>query len=447
MSVFLKSFLTKIGCARNQCITSTLRILRRPSHYAPLGAGTIASMSDLQVACGGIFVFGGTMKKIDLNIGILFSTSGSYRAVGDSMRAGAKLAISEINDDPRSLAKLVPVLIDPGGDTASYVTAAKKMLCEQKITHVFGCYTSSSRKEVLPFFEKHDGLLWYPSHYEGFETSENVIYTGAAPNQHILPLSNHLLEHHGNRGWFVGSNYVWAWENNRILRERLMEVGGAVVGERYFPVGETDMGSLARQIVSDRPDFVFTTLIGKSGYAFFQALREAAGSAGLDQPKDMPVASCSLSEAELPDIGSAAAGHLSSSVYFSTIVSPENERFVSEWNRNFADLGQACADAEATYNAVHLLSQAVTRAGSGSFAAVREAVKSAVFNAPQGMVTVNPDNLHCAMRPRIGRSRSDGTFEILHSEKEQVQPDPYLVWSNQANQSAKLCRNHLRVVQ
>lgn len=362
------------------------------------------------------------------------------------MRAGAQLAISEVNEDPDSLAKFVPVVFDPGGVTASYVSAAQNLLCEHNVTHVFGCYTSSSRKEVLPLFEKHDGLLWYPSHYEGFETSENVVYTGAAPNQHILPLSNHLLEHHGNRGWFVGSNYVWAWENNRILRERLIEVGGAVVGERYFPVGETDMVALAKQIVSDRPDFVFTTLIGKSGYAFFRALREAAKAAGIDQPNDMPVASCSLSEAELPDIGSAAAGHLSSSVYFSTIDSPENDRFVFEWQRRFGDLGHACADAEATYNAVHLLSQAVTKAGSAGFTAVREAVKSAQFNAPQGMVTVNPDNLHCAMRPRIGRSRSDGTFEILHSAAEQVQPDPYLVWSNQVKQSAKWRSNHLRVV-
>lgn len=386
------------------------------------------------------------MTKHELKIGILFSTSGSYCAVGRSMCGGAKLAISEINEDPRASVRLVPVFIDPGGVTSAYVAAAKDLLSEQNVTHVFGCYTSSSRKEVLPLFEKHDALLWYPSHYEGFETSENVIYTGAAPNQHILPLSDHLLEHHGGRGWFVGSNYVWAWENNRILRERLMEVGGAVLGERYFPVGDTDMDGLARQIVSDRPDFVFTTLIGKSGYAFLHALREAADAAGIDQPNDMPVASCSLSEAELPEIGSAAAGHLSSSVYFSTIESPENDRFVFEWNRRFGDLGHACADAEATYNAVHLLSHAVTKADSVDFVAVREAAKDLRFNAPQGAITVHPDNLHCGMRPRIGRSKSDGTFEILHSEMEQVQPDPYLVWSNQARPPAKWRGNIMRVV-
>jgi ABC-type branched-subunit amino acid transport system substrate-binding protein len=199
------------------------------------------------------------VTKSEIKIGILFSTSGSYAAVGMSMCAGAQLAISEINADPNSPVQLTPIVVDPGGVASTYVKAARTLLSEQSITHIFGCYTSSSRKEVLPLFEKHDGLLWYPSHYEGFETSDNVIYTGAAPNQHILPLARHLFAHHGNRGWFVGSNYVWAWENNRILREAITEVGGTVIGERYFPVGEIDLNALAQQIVHDRPDFIFNT--------------------------------------------------------------------------------------------------------------------------------------------------------------------------------------------
>lgn len=373
------------------------------------------------------------MQKNTLKIGMLLSISGSYGAVGQSMRAGAQLAIEEVNADPAAPVTLVPVEVDPGCVGPAYVDAAQALLVDHGLTHVLGLYTSSSRKDVLPLFEKNDALLWYPSHYEGFETSDNVIYTGAAPNQHIIPLARHLLAHHGNRGWFVGSNYIWAWENNRILREALMDAGGAVMGERYFPVGETNFGALVDQILRDRPDFVFTTLIGDSGYEFFRLLRAAAVAAGIDQPRVMPVASCSLSEAELPLIGAAAAaGHLSSSVYFSTIRSPENDRFTARWDGRFAHLGRACADAEASYVAVHLLTRAVAKAGDFGFAPVRAAARGLRFAAPQGLVTLDPDNLHCCMRPRIGRSAANGTFELLHEDCSPVRPDPYLVWDTVA---------------
>lgn len=379
-------------------------------------------------------------------IGIVFSETGSYAAVGRSMRAGADLALSEINANPEAPFCFDAIAIDPGGATAAYAHAVKTLLTDHAITHVFGCYTSSSRKEVLPIFEKHDALLWYPSHYEGFETSENVVYTGAAPNQHIIPLARHLLAHHGNRGWFVGSNYVWAWENNRILREALTQSGGTVLGERYFPVGETDLAALVAQILCDRPDFVFTTLIGESGYTFFQLLHAAAAEAGIDQAAEMPVASCSLSEVELPFLGDAAEGHLSSSVYFSTVGSAENVRFTARWAERFGDLGHAPADAEATYVAVHLLAQAVAKAGDAGFAPVREAARGIQVAAPQGLVTVDPENLHCAMRPRIGRSTARGTFDILFESDRAVRPDPYLVWSNGLSQADKHHPPHLRAV-
>lgn len=386
------------------------------------------------------------MTRTVLKIGVLFSTTGSYGGVGTTMKAAADLAIREINADPLTPVTLDAVVIDPGGVTVAYVDAARTLLVDHGLTHVFGCYTSSSRKEVLPSFEKNDAMLWYPSHYEGFETSDNVVYTGAAPNQHIVPLARHLLSQHGNRGWFVGSNYVWAWENNRILREALAQAGGTVLGERYFPVGETDLGGLAEQIVRDRPDFVFTTLIGASGYAFFRKLRAAAEAAGIDQAATMPVASCSLSEAELPLIGDAAGGHLSSSVYFSTVRSPENDRFTARWDRSFGHLGRAPADAEATYNAIHLLVRAVAKAGSVGFAEVREALRGMHFAAPQGLVTVDPDNLHCRMRPLIGRSTSNGTFDLLHVAPAPVRPDPYLVWTSMAAATGA-AHGYLRAVQ
>ncbi|QDA36412.1 aliphatic amidase expression-regulating protein [Paracoccus liaowanqingii] len=386
------------------------------------------------------------MTRRQLDIGIVLSTTGSYAAVGRSMRAGADLAIAEVNADRQAAVTLHPVAIDPGGVQSAYGEAMQALLVDRGLTHVLGCYTSSSRKDVLPLFEKNDALLWYPSHYEGFETSENVVYTGAAPNQHIIPLVRHLLCHHGKRGWLVGSNYIWAWENNRILREALSEVGGAVIGERYFPVGETDLRAVARQIVSDRPDFIFTTLIGHSCYEFFRLLRAEAAAAGIDQPRALPIASCSLSEAELPMIGDSAAGHLSSSVYFSTIRSEANDRFTAQWDRHYAHLGRACADAEAAYIAIHLLALAVAKAGSTGFAEMRAALGGIRFAAPQGLVTVDPDNLHCCLRPRIGRSTDHGTFDILHEDPAPVWPDPYLVWASLGDVAPRQAPAHLQVV-
>jgi branched-chain amino acid transport system substrate-binding protein len=362
-------------------------------------------------------------------IGLIFSETGSYSALGRAMHAGARLAIEEVNADPKLSIRLEPVMRDPGGDIAAYYGAVMDLLGAEKITHVVGCYTSSSRKEVLPLFEKHDGLLWYPSHYEGFETSDNVIYVGASPNQHVIPLLRYLLRWHGSRVWCVGSNYIWAWENNRIVREALGRMGIDVMAERYCRVGETDLQELVAQIVNDRPDVVFCTLIGESLYRFLDLFRAAATAAGIDQARDMPVASCSLSEAELPAIATARSGHLSASVYFSTIETPANARFCAKWQERFGYLGAACADAEAGYNAVHLLANAIHKAGSAELTPVRDAARGMTFDAPQGPITLDTRNLHCAMRPRIGLSQDDGTFRILYEEAANVRPDPFLVWT------------------
>jgi len=347
------------------------------------------------------------------------------------MSAGARLAIEEVNRLHAGKIRLEQVPFDPKGDLRGYVEGAQYLLGELGLKQVVGCYTSSSRKEVLPYFEKHDAMLWYPSHYEGFETAENVVYTGAAPNQHILPLARHLLGQGRRRGWLVGSNYIWAWENNRILREALTNTRGDVVGERYFPVGETELEDVVKQIIADQPDFVFTTLIGSSLFAFIKQLRAAAESAGIDQKTAFPICSCSLSEAELPFLGEAGDGHISSSVYFSSIATAENERFTSAWDAQFGQMGRASADAEATYLGVHLLAKAAMRAGTGAFAPVREAVRGARFAGPQGDICVDPDNLHCWMRPRIGRSRKDGTFELLFEKPVAIRPDPYLTWTSE----------------
>ena len=252
------------------------------------------------------------------------------------MLCGALLGIAQAQAEHGDL-EIDPIICNPGGDNARYSAMAGDMLASS-IRHVVGCYTSSSRKEIIPLFEKADALLWYPSHYEGFESSSNVVYTGAVANQHLLPLVEYLLAHVGPKAFCVGSNYIWAWENNRILREAIGPNGGTVVAERYFPVGCTEFDQAIDAILAARPSFVFNTLIGESSYQFLRDLRAACGRRGINQAREIPVASCTLSEPELAAIGPEAVdGHITSSVYFSSLDTPENERFVQAYQARFPD--------------------------------------------------------------------------------------------------------------
>jgi branched-chain amino acid transport system substrate-binding protein len=358
----------------------------------------------------------------------MFSTTGPYATVGQSMLNGARLALSEV--EVAGGPGIEPVVIDPGGELGRYVSASTSML-SGGIRHVVGCYTSSSRKEVIPCFEKYDGMLWYPSHYEGFESASNVVYTGAAPNQHILPLVDFLMSAYGNRAFCVGSNYIWAWENSRILREAVTARGGQVLAERYLPVGETDVAKIVENILDARPSFVFSSLIGVSGYAFFRAFRKACQERGIDQPLSMPVASSNLSEPELIEIGEDAIdGHISSSVYFSTVRNPANAAFVANYAAAFPEAPLTSADAEAAYIAVKLLALALADAGTDEIAAVRAALARQRLSAPQGEVWVDPETTHLYLTPRIGRSKRGGVFDVIREEPQAVRPDPYLVRSS-----------------
>jgi ABC-type branched-subunit amino acid transport system substrate-binding protein len=359
----------------------------------------------------------------------MFSTSGSYSVVARSMLNGALLALRELAEAECGVA-LEPIVVNPSGDLARYRTLSLELLGDG-IRHVVGCYTSSSRKEVIPCFEKFDSLLWYPSHYEGFESSDNVIYTGAAPNQHVLPLVDYLASRVGRRAFCVGSNYIWAWENNRIFREALAVRGGTVVAERYLPVGETEFDQVIGAIIDQRPDFVFNNLIGTSAYAFFRAFRTACRARGIDQVTDIPVASCTLSEPELAEIGpDAIDGHLTSSVYFSSLDSPANAAFIEAYARAFPNGPISSADAEASYIAVKLLAAALEQAGTEDSRAVRAAVANQRLAAPQGEVRIDPQTYHAWLTPRIARSARNGQFEVLLEARSPVGPDPYLVQSS-----------------
>ena len=366
-----------------------------------------------------------------VEFGLIFSRQGPYATVSEAMFNGAVLATEEMNARPGVTVELRARTAEPAGSPERYAAECAAVIASG-VRHVVGCYTSSSRKECIPLFEKADALLWYPSHYEGFETSANVVYTGAVANQHLLPLADYMQRQFGSTIFCVGSNYIWAWENNRILRERLSATNGQVVAERYFSVGDTEFGQVIDAIIAVRPSFVFNTLIGRSAYRFIADFRAACRSRGIDQVNELPVASCTLAEPELAAIGADAAdGHITASVYFSTIRSEENARFVAAYAARFPGGAAVCADAEAAYIAVKLLALALETAEDRTdVQSVKRAAAAVMLAAPQGTVSIDPETFHAMLTPRIARSTADLDFEILAEAPGPVAADPYLVWNS-----------------
>ena len=358
----------------------------------------------------------------EIPIGLLYSRSGPYADMGGEMVKGALLAIEEINSGDLGF-RLRPISSDPGGDPEKYEAACLEMVTRHGVRHIVGCYTSSSRKQVLPLVTRYNLLLWHPARYEGFEACENIIYVGAAPNQHIVPLARHMIETIGRDIFCVGTNYIWTWETNRVLRQIVGAAGGAVLGERMASFGDTDVAHMVDAVLEKRPPAVFNTLVGESSYAFLRAWDVARKRHGLE----IPILSCSLSEPELRLIGrDASIGHITSSTYFASLEREENRAFVGRYRRRFGAQQTPFSDAESSYVSVMLLGRAIARAGSATVGAVLDAAYQDRFEAPHGPIWLDPSNNHCYHTPRIGISKSDYRFDVFWKAEAPVRPDPYL---------------------
>ena len=392
------------------------------------------------------------MKKPSIPLGLVFSQSGSYAMMAGEMLKSALMAVDEINQGAQFDFTFAPHLRDPSGVVAAYHTACDELIREEHVDHIVGCYTSASRKQVIPIVERTERLLWHPARYEGFESSDNVIYVGAAPNHNVVPLVRHMLDHISGDVFCIGSNYVWTWETNRVIREIVTSAGGGILAERLLELGETAVGHIVKEIVDRKPPVVFNTLVGESSYAFVRALHEATARAGLT----IPMLSCSLCEPELKLIGPAASvGCITSSAYFESIEHPENRAFVARWKARYGAYSSPSVDGQSTYVCVMLLARAIRRAGSTDVATVRRAAANHRYDSPQGPVWVDPDNNHCFLTPRLARSVAGCQFEIFWEADAPERPDPYLSNLDLASIGTKLEArddllakrpNHLRVV-
>ena len=363
------------------------------------------------------------MTKPSIPLGLVFSRSGPYAMMAGEMLKSALMAVDEINQNSGFDFAFLPHLRDPGGVVAGYHTACADLIREEHVDHIVGCYTSASRKQVIPIVERTERLLWHPARYEGFESSDNVIYVGAAPNHTVVPLVRHMLDHISGDVFCIGSNYVWTWETNRVTREIVTGAGGRILAERLLELGETTVDHIIKEIIDRKPPAVLNTLVGESSYAFIRALHEATRRAGLA----IPMLSCSLCEPELKLIGPAASvGCITSSAYFESIARPENRAFVARWKARYGADSNPSVDGQSTYVCVMLLARAIRRAGSADVGAVRRAAANHRYDSPQGPVWVDPDNNHCFLTPRLARSVPGGQFRIFWEADAPERPDPYL---------------------
>lgn len=359
-------------------------------------------------------------------VGVLFSQTGVTAVIEETQLRGTIMAIEEINAAGGvNDREMVPIVYDPASETRNFARFADKLLTEDGVSTIFGCYTSSSRKAVLPVVERRNGLLWYPTLYEGFEYSPNIIYTGAAPNQNSVELVDFMLETYGSRFYLIGSDYVYPRESNRIMRELLRQRRGEVVGEHYLDLGArpSEFRLLMRELRNTRPDVVFSTVVGRATAYLYQAYVNA----GFD-PRNMPIASLTTSEAEVRLMGAeVGCGHITAAPYFESVKTADNLSFVSRYKRRFGEDEPTNLCVEAAYFQVHVFAKALAEVNSMDPDVLRPVVLGSEFDAPQGKIAIDSYSGHTNLWTRLGRANAAGQFDVIKESLRAVKPDPYLV--------------------
>ena len=359
-----------------------------------------------------------------IKVGILHSLSGTMAISETTVVEAEKLAIKEINESGGVLGKKIEAIVEDGAsDWPTFAEKATKLIDRDRVVTVFGCWTSASRKAVLPVFEAKNHMLWYPVQYEGQECSKNIFYTGAAPNQQIEPAVDWLLANQAKEFFLVGSDYVFPRTANTIIKEQLKAKGAKKVGEDYLPLGNTEVTPIISKIKAALPrgGVIFNSLNGDSNVAFFKQIQ----AAGLT-PDRYPVMSVSIAEEEVRQIGKEyLKGHYAAWNYFQTVDTPENQKFVQAFKAEYGEDRVTNDPMEAAYIMVYLWKQAVEKAGvANDLEAVRKAAIGQTFEAPEGTVTMNA-NHHISKTVRIGQVRDDGLFDIVWSTKGAVKPIPW----------------------
>jgi len=301
----------------------------------------------------------------------------------------------------------------------------ERLIVQERVQAIFGCWTSSSRKAVREIVERHNHLLFYPVQYEGCEASPNIVYLGASPNQQIIPAVAWGLESQGRRVALIGSDYVFPRVANAIIRDQLRALRGELVAEIYVPLsaGEAQVGEAVEAIRGARPDLVLNTINGDANGYFFRVVSRLTPEGG----RAPAVISFSLAEPEIQSLGetSRPVGQFAAWSYFQSVARPENRAFIEAFRESYGAERVVSDPMEAAYCGVALWARAVSEAGSAEVGPVRRALRRQSMNAPEGIISIDPENQHAWKTVRIGRVEPDGQFAIVWDSGRPVPPTPF----------------------
>ncbi|GAB85766.1 urea ABC transporter substrate-binding protein [Gordonia rubripertincta] len=358
-----------------------------------------------------------------IKVGSLNSLSGTMAISEVTVRDSIKLAVDQINDNGGVLGKQIQLIGEDGASEPTiFAEKAEKLISADCVAAVFGGWTSSSRKAMLPVFEDNNSLLYYPVQYEGLESSKNIFYTGATTNQQIVPALEYLKEKGVKSLYLVGSDYVFPQTANRIIKAYAEANGIEIKGEDYTPLGSTDFSTIVNKVRAADADAVFNTLNGDSNVAFFREYKNV----GLT-PQAMPVVSVSIAEEEVGGIGvENIEGQLVAWDYYQTIDNPANTSFVRDYKAAYGANKPTSDPMEAAYVSVYLWKNTVEKANSFAVADVQKAAGGVTFEAPEGLVTIDGENNHITKTARIGEIRGDGLIYSVWDSGQPIEPDPYL---------------------
>lgn len=361
-----------------------------------------------------------------VTIGILHSITGTMAISETGSVQAEKLAIKQINEMGGVLGRQIEVIQEDGAsDWPTFAEKARKLLVNDKVASVMGCWTSASRKAVLPVFEQHNGFLYYPTFYEGLEQSPNVIYTGQEATQQIIAGLDWVKETKGaNTFYLLGSDYIWPRTSNKIARKHIEEfLGGEVLGEEYYPLGHTQFNSVINKIRLRKPDVIYAIVVGGSNVAFYKQLK----AAGIDMTAEDPILlTISVTEDEILGIGGEnMEGAYACMKYFQSLDNPNNAAFVAAFKEMWGEDIVIGDVTQAAYLGPWLWKAAVEAAGSFDVDKVREAqIGIELANAPEGYVKVH-ENHHLWSKTRVGLAKPDGQYEVVFETADLVEPDPF----------------------
>jgi len=360
-----------------------------------------------------------------VTVGILHSVTGTMAISETGSVEAEKLAIQQINAAGGVLGRQIKVIQEDGAsDWPTFAEKAKKLLASDHCAAVFGCWTSASRKAVLPVFEQYNGMLYYPTFYEGLEQSKNVIYTGQEATQQILAGLDWVNKTKGAKTFYlIGSDYIWPRTSNKIARKHIEGhlTGCKVVGEDYFPLGSTQFNSVINKIKLVKPDVIFASVVGGSNVAFYKQMK----AAGVDLNKQT-LLTISVTEDEIEGIGGEnIAGAYACMKYFESLDNANNKAFVAAFQKDYGPKSVIGDVTQAAYLGPWLWKLTVEKAGSFDVDKIAAASPGIEFKgAPEGYVRIH-ENHHLWSRTRVGRAKADGQYEVVFETADLIEPNPF----------------------